>query len=87
MIANRDQRYSTIAKACLSVLNHQSFHKKTTHEQIAAVYAAIDNAFNENQKKMLNDLELLLESLKKIRQLAETENNTDIIQITDKILG
>ncbi len=86
MISNRDQRYSTIARACLAVLNEQSFHKKTQQQQISAVYTAIDLAFDEQQKKLLSDVDGFKTVLKEIQLLAEKGNSAAIIHLTTKIL-
>jgi len=76
-IATRNQRYSAIAKACLAVLNHKSFSNKSKQQQIEAVYAAIDNAFNEQQELLLKDIELMQKTLNAIHDAA-SKNNVEV---------
>lgn len=70
-IATRDRRYSAIARACLAVLNHQSFHKKSQKEQIEAVYQAIDKAFSEQQQILLRDIDEMNQAMALIQEAAQ----------------
>lgn len=87
MIANRDQRYGRIAKACLAVLNTPDIHLKNKKQLIGEVYSAIEDAFSVEQNQLLLDLEKTKQVVKQIHNFAENGDATSCLQLTTSLLG
>ncbi len=87
MIANRDQRYSRIAKACLAVLNTPEIHLKDKSRLIGEVYSAIDGALSAEQNQLIMDLEKAQQAITKIHEFAEAGDAASCLEITTQLLA
>jgi uncharacterized phage infection (PIP) family protein YhgE len=67
MSSSKNQRYNSIAKACLKALNSSVSEGKTSEEAASAVYQAIDEAFSVEFESVLSDLKKSTDGLREIR--------------------
>ncbi len=71
---SKDERYMAVAKACLKVLTSQSVLENDKQSNIDKLYYAIDDAFANEFKILLEDYNRLETALREIAALDEGKN-------------